>query len=184
VTAPDLLPLPPERAAHPEAADLNWKLIVAFGAWSVFVWSTRVVNIWRDLLLTTDERVWLSVMALVFVVLGIATLVIGVGLRRWSPTRGDLITVGMLGGWTVGIWVVRTFDIVIGGDHAIPFVVVHVVLAVVSIALAGLSWRELASSRHVPDADAAPERTAGTAPESTAGTAPEPSGSVPLEAPQ
>lgn len=184
MTTPDLLPTPPERAAAADppagAVDLNWKLIVAFGAWSVFVWSTRIVNIWRDLLLTTDERVWLSVMALVFVVLGIATLVIGVGLRRWPPTRGDLITVGMLGGWTVGIWVTRTFDIVVGGDHAIPFVVVHVVLAVVSIALAGLSWRELAPSRHVSAADAVPESTAGTAP----ATAPASSVSVPIEAPQ
>ena len=34
--------------------------------------------------------------------------------------------------WTVGVWVVRIADIAFAGDHAIGFVAVHGVLAVVS----------------------------------------------------
>lgn len=45
--------------------------------------------------------------------------------------------------WTTGVWIVRAGDIVLGGDHEVGFVVVHVVLAVVSIALATLAARSV-----------------------------------------
>jgi hypothetical protein len=121
-----------------------WRVVAAFGVWSVFVWSTRLVNIWRDYLLTTDEKVAASVIALVFVVLGLTVIVIAVGFRRWPATRGDVIAIGALAGWTGGVWFLRTIDIV-GGDHSAAFVAVHVALAVISVALAGFAWRAVAT---------------------------------------
>jgi hypothetical protein len=138
----------------PEAVTrVRWGVIVAFGLWSAVVWSARVVNVWRDLLLSTDEKVLLTVMAAIFLVLGVAVVLIGLGLRRWAPTRVDIVTVGVLGGWTCGVWFLRIVDIA-SDDHGLAFVVVHTMLAAVSIALAGLSWRELAAAR--PAVDEAP----------------------------
>jgi hypothetical protein len=128
---------------------IRWGVIVGFGLWSVFVWSTRLVNIWRDLLLSTDEKVVLSVMALVFVVLGLAVALIGIGLRKWVPTRVDVIAVGVLGGWTCGVWALRLLDIITSGDHSGPFILVHTALAAVSIALAAWSWTQIAAARPV-----------------------------------
>jgi hypothetical protein len=140
-------------------------VIAAFGAWSAAVWGARLVNIWRDVLLSTDEKVALSVIALIFVGLGLVVLVIGIGLRRWAVTRPDVVAIGVLGGWTVGVWVLRTIDIVrsselAGGDeHGAAFVVVHGVLALGSIALAALAWRAVsgpASGRQSPADSIAP----------------------------
>jgi hypothetical protein len=127
---------------------IRWGVIVGFGAWSVFVWSSRVVNVWRDLLLSTDEKVIHTVMAGIFVVLGLAVVLIGLGFRRWAPSRVDIVTVGVLGGWTCGVWLLRMLDI-ISDDHSLGFVVVHAALAVVSVALAGWSWSEMARARPV-----------------------------------
>ena len=48
-----------------------------------------------------------------------------------------------LAGWTVAVWIVRTVGIATG-DHDAAFIAVHVVLAVVSIALSVLALREQA----------------------------------------
>jgi hypothetical protein len=137
----------PTPATGPTPVTMRWWVIVLFGLWSVFVWSTRTVNIWRDLLLSTDEKVVLTVMAAIFVVLGLAVALIGLGLRRWAPSRVDIVTVGVLGGWTCGVWFLRIVEMVADGDHGAAFILVHVVLAAISIALAAWSWRELAAVR-------------------------------------
>jgi hypothetical protein len=49
--------------------------------------------------------------------------------------------VGALAAWTTGVWIVRVAGIVAAG-HAVGFTIVHAVLAVVSIVLAGVAWRE------------------------------------------
>src|SRR5262245_56707113 len=100
-------PAPPAFDGPAPAAVGRWWIVSLFGAWSAFVWATRTVNVWRDLLLSTDEKVVLTVVAAIFVVLGVAALCIGVGLRKWAPTRVDVITVGVLGGWTCGVWLLR-----------------------------------------------------------------------------
>jgi hypothetical protein len=123
--------------------DPRWGVVAGLGAWSMVVWAARLVNIWRDLLLSTDEKVVATITAVVFVVLGVAVLCIGIGLRRWPPTRVDIITVGVLGGWTCGVWFLRMFDIVSEGDHGAAFIVVHGVLALISVGLAAWSWNEL-----------------------------------------
>jgi hypothetical protein len=51
------------------------------------------------------------------------------------------VTVGLLAGWSVAVWVVRDARIV-AADHELGFTIVHLVLGAVSVALAALAWRE------------------------------------------
>jgi hypothetical protein len=124
---------------------------LALVGWTFFVWTTRIANIWRDDALDTGERVGRTGLALSFTVLAVAAVV---ALWRGSP-RATRVAVGLLAAWSVAVWVVRDARIV-AGDHDAAFVVVHVVLGVVSVALAALAWREV---RRVPAVDpTAPDR--------------------------
>jgi peptidoglycan/LPS O-acetylase OafA/YrhL len=110
---------------------------VALVAWTFFVWTTRIFNIWGDDALDTGEKWGRTLLALSFTVLAVAVVVALVrgaaGPLRWS--------VGALVAWSVAVWAVRDVRIV-AADHEIGFKVVHVVLGVVSIVLAALAWRE------------------------------------------
>jgi hypothetical protein len=147
----DLTAAPGEGAPYPRP-QVRWAVVAGFGAWSTLVWATRIRNIWGDVLLSTDEKAMLTVVALVFVGLGIGVFFVGISLRRWFPQRSDVIAVGVLGGWTLGVWASRVIDIAFGGDHEVPFIVVHVLLAVVSVGLAAWSWSVVAEAREqAPD---------------------------------
>lgn len=110
---------------------------LALVAWTFFVWTTRIANIWRDAALDGGEKLGRTGLALSFTVLAVAVVV---ALWRRTP-RGSLVAVGALAGWSVAVWVVRDARIVLA-DHGVAFKVVHTVLAVVSIVLAVLAWRE------------------------------------------
>jgi hypothetical protein len=113
------------------------KVAAALVAWTFLVWTTRVANIWRDADLDTGERWGRILLALSFTVLAIAA---GVALWR-RLAQATVVAVGALAAWTVAVWVVRGIGI-LAADHDLGFEVVHTVLAVVSIALAVLAWRE------------------------------------------
>ena len=87
-----------------------WPLI-AFFAWTVFVWAGRIRNGGSALL------------AVSFLVLAAVAV--------WR--RGRWITA--LAGWTIAVWAVRTPFILVH-DHPAGFKIAHTVLAAVSIALA------------------------------------------------
>jgi hypothetical protein len=110
---------------------------VALVAWTFLVWTTRIANIWRDADLDTGERWGRTLLALSFTVLAIAVAVAVVRRLR----RATFVAVGALAAWTVIVWVVRGIGI-LAADHDPAFKVVHTVLAVVSIVLAALAWRE------------------------------------------
>ena len=110
---------------------------LALVAWTFFVWTTRIANIWRDDALDTGEKVGRTGLALSFTLLAVAVVVT---LWRRLP-QASLVAVGGLAAWSVAVWVARDVRIVLA-DHEVGFKVVHTVLAVVSIALAALSWRE------------------------------------------
>jgi len=112
------------------------KATVALVAWTLLVWTTRIGNIWRDGHLDAAAKWGSSALALSFTVLG---LVVVMALRR--PARPLLAAVGALAAWTTGVWIVRVAGIVAAG-HAVGFTIVHAVLAVVSIVLAAVAWRE------------------------------------------
>jgi hypothetical protein len=114
--------------------------ILALCAWTLLVWTTRLGNIWGDDDLTTGEQWGRTGLALSFTVLAVAA---GYAVLRARPWRR--LAVRLLAGWTIGVWVTRSFGIATG-DHDAAFIVVHLVLAVVSIALSALAVREEARS--------------------------------------
>jgi hypothetical protein len=110
---------------------------VALVAWTFLVWTTRIANIWRDADLDTGDRWGRTLLAVSFTVLAIA-VVVAVGRRLGQAT---VVAVGALAAWTITVWVVRGIGI-LAADHDLGFKVVHTVLAVVSIVVAVLAWRE------------------------------------------
>jgi hypothetical protein len=117
---------------------------VALVAWTFFVWTTRIGNILRDEDLGTGDKVGRTALALSFTVLAIAVVVALVRRAGWSPR-----VIHALAGWTTLVWVVQGIGILLR-DHDIAFKVVHAVLAVVSIGLAWLVWREMAVREREP----------------------------------
>jgi hypothetical protein len=110
---------------------------VALVAWTFFVWTTRIGNIWRDAELDTGDKVGRTGLALSFTVLAI-----GVAVALWRGSeRARLVTVAALAGWSTAVWIVRDARILVA-DHEVGFKVVHTVLAVVSVVLSVLAWRE------------------------------------------
>lgn len=90
--------------------------MIAFVAWTLFVWTGRVRNA------GADAGAWLTAGA--FIVLAVAALA--------SARRGLLLA---LVAATVALWAVRT-PLVWIRDYGLAFKVVHTVIAVVSICLA------------------------------------------------
>jgi len=125
----------------------------AFLAWTIFVWGiVRVRNILGDDELTGSERtvpLVLSASLWVPAVVLLIVLVVAV-VRRTALPSAARIGVAALGVWTVLIWLVRAYDIALVGEdgerHGAAFIVVHLVLAVVSIGLAVLAARSLRQS--------------------------------------
>jgi hypothetical protein len=124
---------------------------LALVAWTFFVWTTRIGNIWRDADLDTGEKVGRTGLALSFTLLALA--VVGALWRGSARTR--LVAVGALAAWSTAVWIVRDARILVA-DHEVGFKVVHTVLAVVSIVLSILAWREARRA----DTSAARDRTA------------------------
>jgi hypothetical protein len=109
----------------------RWPLYVFIG-WTVFVWAGRIRNGGSVVLAAT------------FLVLAAVVL--------WR--RGRWLTA--LAVWTVGVWVVRTPEILVH-DHPVGFKAVHAVLATISTALAVLA---VSVQRHVEREREAPAAAA------------------------
>ena len=104
--------------------------------WSFLVWTTRINNIVADDDLSGGgiaARVLLAMSYTVHAVLTIGAL------RRGSEWLLPLVA--GFAAWTTLVWIVRGVQIALN-DHDPAFIAVHVVLAVVSIALAVLAVRE------------------------------------------
>jgi hypothetical protein len=112
--------------------------VFALVAWTFLIWTTRIGNIWRDDELDTAAKWGRTGLALSFTVLAAAVIV-----AFWYGERsGVRRAVLALCGWTVAVWAVRSVAIVLG-DWSVGFKTVHVVLAVVSIALSVVAVRSL-----------------------------------------
>jgi hypothetical protein len=122
---------------------------VALVAWTFFVWTTRIRNIWTDDSLSTSEQWGRTALAGSFTVLA-ALVAVALWRRARQASSSSLRTaVGALAAWTTVVWIVRAVGIATA-DHDAAFIGVHVVLAVVSITLSGLAWREQTSDRRTP----------------------------------
>lgn len=97
----------------------------ALALFTLFVWGVRIRNAVGELGPT--------LLAITFVALAVAVLL----------TKAGRSATLALAGWTVAVWVVRLVDIALLSDHEAAFVVVHAVLALVSISLAVLAARPL-----------------------------------------
>ena len=110
--------------------------VAVLAGWTLLVWGGRIRNA-----VASDDGAGAVVLAVTFVVLAIAVV----------ATRGrDRRAVLALSGWTVAVWAVRGVDIALLSDHETAFVVVHLVLAVVSVALAVLAARAVTRSGRAP----------------------------------
>ena len=108
---------------------------LALAAWSLLIWTTRIRNIWTDDELSSGEQWGRTALALSFTVLA---LVAGHAVLRGTAWRRPAVLA--LCGWTVAVWVVRSIGIATA-DHDGAFIAVHLVLAAISIVLAGLAVR-------------------------------------------
>lgn len=118
---------------------------IAFAGWTLFVWLGRIRNA-----VAGDEGLGPVLLAASFVLLACAVL----------GTRGRREAVVALAGWTLAVWAVRAVDIALFSDHDAGFVVVHVVLAAVSVGLA--AWA-------VRNAPPPPPRSRSSAPDPSPG---------------
>jgi len=122
--------------------------VAVFALWTLLVWANRINNIVsRD----GGDGVDLA-RAIAFVAIGVVVAVVAV--RPMAPAIAHRVV--SVGAWaSIALWATRIVTIPLG-DHDIPFVVVHVVLAVISIALAVWAMR---STRALLDAPpASPDR--------------------------
>lgn len=109
---------------------------IALIVWTLFVWTTRIGNIWNDDALTDGEKWGRTGLALSFTVLALAAAHAVYHRTSW---RGYVVKT--FAGWTIGVWVVRSVGIATS-DHEASFIAVHLILATISIALSGLAVRE------------------------------------------
>ncbi|MEX0768183.1 MAG: hypothetical protein WD029_06905 [Microthrixaceae bacterium] len=118
----------------------------AFLAWTIFVWGVvRVRNIMSDSDLSSSERSWpLILAASLWVPAAVLLVALAVTVIRkkefGQPAR---VGVAVLGVWTTLVWMVRAFDIALASNRELPFILVHLVLAAISIGLAVLAARAL-----------------------------------------
>lgn len=125
----------------------HWLLV--FAGWQLYVWGTRIANVAGDDGLTGTDKVLRVLLSLSFFLVAAAAIWAWrtmVGGAAVSSAAARAVQAG--GAWTVVVWVVRGVDIAAGG-HSTAFVVVHLVLALVSVALAVVAVRVVAASgRH------------------------------------
>jgi hypothetical protein len=123
----------------------HWS-VVAFGAWNVGLWATRVRNIFGDEELSAGEKAAWLVPAVVFTAGGL------VALAAWARGRDGFVRpLAAAALVTVLYWPVRVV-LVLLGDHEAGFKVVHTVLGLISVALALAMGRRLVRTNLVPRA--------------------------------
>jgi hypothetical protein len=121
----------------------SWIGLALLVAWTVFVWSNRLVNAWSSQTEGTGDKVVSSVLAGVLVA-GAAAGVI-VLWRTWSGplTAGWARAMQAFAGLTVAVWAVRVPQIFLA-DHELGFELVHAALGAIAIGLAVWVWRAVA----------------------------------------
>lgn len=130
--------------------------IFAFAAWSAYVWVTRISNAWgpgSDE--TTAAKVISTISAGVLLVGVAATVAILVRARARGFVAAEVLVLRVFVGLTVAVWAVRVPQILLDGEHNVPFKVVHTGLAVISVGLGALTWRR--ATTEPLDVPAAPD---------------------------
>ncbi len=130
----------------------RWALLAVFVAWTTYVWVTRITNTWGSDIETTGAKVFSTVLSGVMLAFAVGGVVVLVQTWKRPLTVGAARFLQVFCGVTVVVWLVRAVQI-IASDHDVPFKVVHVVLGVISIALAAGVWRTASpvAGRRSPD---------------------------------
>jgi hypothetical protein len=110
--------------------------IIAFLAWTAYVWTTRIVNAWTASDESTAAKVLSTVIAVALLVgaLGGAAIVVKARARSFDARESSWFV--WLARAAFVVWAVRVPQILLDGGRDVPFKVVHVVLGVISVALA------------------------------------------------
>ena len=114
-------------------------VLLAFVAWTAFVWGSRISNTLRSEE-STGAKTFSTVLSLVL--LGFAVAVVVVMAKAWKSNLGAGGAKVLMGAavLTVVVWLVRV-PMILVADHGAPFKIVHVGLGVVSVVLAALVWQ-------------------------------------------
>ncbi len=110
--------------------------------WTLFVWVSRLRNIWGNDDLTANGQLLRTLFAGIFVLFGVAAARILWARRSSGLTANDQKLLWVFVAWTVGFWLVRGIGIIVD-DHTASFTAVHTALMVVSIGIALLATRVL-----------------------------------------
>ena len=110
--------------------------VLAFLAWTLFVWVGRIRNVFVDDDLSGVGFAWRLGAAVVFVALAVVVFV-----ARLRGSRRARLLLATLVVWTIGWWTVRGVGILLDPNHEVGFKVVHTVLMIVSIGLAMWAWK-------------------------------------------
>jgi hypothetical protein len=109
---------------------------IALAVWTILIWTFRSGTIIAD----GDAHILDRLDVACFTLFAVATIVCVT--RRRALLRP---VVGAFAAWTVFTWVTGAWFL-LTDDHSGPFVVIHLVIAVVSIGLAVIAWRQVARS--------------------------------------
>jgi len=118
----------------------RWPVLL-FALWTGYVWVTRIVNAWTASTETVTAKVVSTVVSVVLVAGAVALLAILARARSRPLEAIEVRVLRTMSVATLVVWVVRVPQILLDADHDVPFKVVHVTLAVLSLVLAGLTWR-------------------------------------------
>lgn len=110
-------------------------LVGAAVAWTAFVWFGRIRNALADEALDSGARLATVALSMSMLLPAAVVAILAWRERRGGPTPALRIASMVTLAWVTGLWAMRVIDIALFGDHAAAFVVIHVTLGVVSVAL-------------------------------------------------
>jgi hypothetical protein len=128
--------------------------VVALGAWNAFVFTTRISNVLADDQASAATKTWSIALAVVMLVgvVALAAVLVTARSRPWRAAEARVVQV--VAGLTAVVWVIRGIEIATAdyaGNRNIPnpagFKAVHLVLGIIAIVLAALSWRAAGRDR-------------------------------------
>ena len=128
------------------------KLVGPLVLWTLFVWSSRIRNIWGDDDLSTGGQVLRTGFAVVFLAFAVV-MAQRLWVRRGQPLRSsDRAVLAAFVSWSVGFWLVRGIGIIID-DHTTEFTLIHTALMIVSIGIALVAASALTESKRQDDVE-------------------------------
>jgi hypothetical protein len=116
--------------------------------WSLYVWTTRIVNVSNDPVAATSTKAWAISLSCLVLAAAISVAVVLVRARCRALRAGEATLVQVVAAGTVVVWLYRGIEI-LGADYSTNptitdpagFKAVHVTLGVISIVFAALAIR-------------------------------------------